>query len=335
MRLRAGNIALLLVIAVLFFAELAWGSVAIPMDEVLTSLFSTTKKTSGIIVREVRLPRALTAMLVGGTLALAGLFMQTLFKNALAGPYVLGISSGASLGVALVMFVGQSVLVGELFRQIGMVSGALLGALVMLIIILSVARKTRNSVSLLLIGLMAGIFVNGIIAILQFLAESNTLQSYVFWSMGSLSIAAGTGMWLMTGSLIMMVLSGVFLSRSLNAILMGDDFARSTGVDLGKIRTALILVTSIAVAITVAYCGPVAFIGIAAPQLAKRWFGSSNHMSIVLPVCLTGIAMMVLCDWISQLPFTEYTLPVNAVASLIGAPVVIWTILSSKRTFEF
>lgn len=331
-----GVIILLIVIFLLLMLELLFGSVSVPFHAI-TDLVggSGTKSSWEKILLNVRIPRAITALLVGSGLAISGLLMQTLFRNALAGPYVLGISSGASLGVAMVMFIGQGIMIVGWLKDFTIVSGAFVGAMAMLGIILAVATKIRNSVSLLLVGLMAGIFANGIISILQFFAESNVLQSYIIWSMGSLSVPTGNSLWLMAVAVLVVMFIGHMLSYQLNAILLGEEFARGTGINIKTVRLLVIVGASLVVAIVTAYCGPVAFIGIAAPQLTKRWFKSGNHKHILIPAALTGGAMLLVCDWISQLPGSSYTIPINAVASLLGAPVVIWVVLTGKHDFEF
>ena len=331
-----GIIILVIVITVLFLLEVMWGSVTIPLESMIDLLAGNEIKESWEkIILNVRVPRAITALWVGCGLAVAGLLMQTLFRNPLAGPYVLGISSGASLGVAMVMFVGQGFSMVGIMKDVSIVGGAFLGAVVMLAIIISVAGKVRSSVSLLLVGLMAGIFVNGIVSVLQFFAESNVLQSYVIWTMGSLSVPTGNSLWALMVCVLVVMAVGYAVARPLNALLMGEEFAKETGVNIKSIRFLIIIGASLVVAMVTAYCGPIAFIGIAAPQITKRWFKTGNHRYLILPAALTGGAMLLLCDWLSQLPGSSYTIPINAVASLLGAPIVIWVVLTGKHDFEF
>ncbi len=294
----------------------------------------TEKSSWHYILFEYRLPKAITAILTGAALSLSGLLMQTLFRNPLAGPFVLGISSGASLGVALLIF-------GTAFLSAGAFSGVIgswaiaiaagLGSFVVLLAVMAVAARIRDTMAILIIGLMFGSITSAVVSVLSFFGDRERLQQYIFWSFGSL----GNLSWNELLLFFMMVLAGLILSilvlKSLNSLLLGENYARSLGVNIKKSRYIIIIATSLLAGSVTAFAGPIAFIGLAVPHLTRQLINTPNHKVLMPGVICLGAIIMLLCDTIAQLPQSEYTLPINAITSLIGAPVVIWLLVKRKR----
>lgn len=294
----------------------------------------TEKSSWHYILFEYRLPKAITAILTGAALSLSGLLMQTLFRNPLAGPFVLGISSGASLGVALLIF-------GTAFLGAGVVNAAIsswtiavaagLGSFIVLLAVMAVAARIRDTMAILIIGLMFGSITSAVVSVLSFFGDRERLQQYIFWSFGSL----GNLSWNELLLFLIMVLAGLILSilvlKSLNSLLLGENYARSLGVNIKKSRYIIIIATSLLAGSVTAFAGPIAFIGLAVPHLTRQLINTPNHKVLMPGVICLGAIIMLLCDTIAQLPQSEYTLPINAITSLIGAPVVIWLLVKRKR----
>lgn len=326
-----GSLALLLI---LFIFNITLGSVSIPFSEVVSALFSgeTSKESWSIIIQDFRLPKAITAILAGAGLSIAGLLMQTLFRNPLAGPFVLGISNGASLGVALLILSG-----GAIFSSLnalgnwGLVFASIIGSGAIMTIVLAVAAKIKDSVSLLIIGLMVGSATGAIVSVLQYFSEAEMIQAYLVWTFGSL---AGTT-WSQIGILTPIVLIGLLLAfitqKQLNAFLLGEQYAESLGVSIKKYRYIIIAATCLLAGSITAFCGPIAFIGLAVPHIARAILNTSDHKILIPTSILIGAILMLGCDMISQIPGNDQTLPINATTSLIGAPVVIWVVIRAKR----
>lgn len=323
-----------------FLLNLSLGSVLIPIKEIVAYIFSgeTSKTSWTLILAQFRIPKALTAVLVGGSLGLAGLQMQTLFRNPLAGPYVLGISSGAGLGVALAIFIGFNA--GSYIDLSGIgrswlltVSGGL-GAGAVLFIVLLAARRLHDSVSLLIVGLMFGAASGAIVSILQFFSQAENIQAYVFWSFGSLGSLSWEELWVFIPILCMAMLGSVLISKPLNALLLGESYARSLGVNIARSRILIILHTTVLAGTVTAFCGPIGFFGIAMPHIARMLFNTTNHLILSPVIILTGGILMLLFDTIAQLPGMEATLPINAITALFGAPFVIFLILR-KRSLNY
>jgi len=329
---------LTIVLVFCFVLNLSLGSVNIPFSEIFTSLFGNSKNENWTyIIQNYRLPKALTAVLVGSGLGVSGLLMQTLFKNPLAGPYVLGITSGASLGVAILIL--GSGLFGGLVANVlssswSLVIASSLGSFLVLLTVLLVANKVKDTMTLLIIGLMFGSLTSALVSVLSYFSPADQLQQYVFWGFGSL----GDLSWEKLRVFFMVFIVGLVLSisalKALNSLLLGDNYAKSMGLNLKKNRYIIILAASLLAGSITAFAGPIAFIGLAVPHLTRQLFKTSNH-SILLPaVILFGAILMLICDCIAQLPNSDYTLPINAITSLIGAPVVIW-LLVRKRQMSF
>ncbi|CAN1565755.1 FepD ABC-type Fe3+-siderophore transport system, permease component [Flavobacteriaceae bacterium] len=322
----------------LFFVNISLGSITIPFKEIYTSLTGgqSSKSTWEYIIISYRLPKAITAVLVGMGLSISGLLMQTLFRNPLAGPYVLGLSSGASLGVAFVIL-GASLLPPFLsvilLSPYGIVLASTLGSTTVLLLVLLVSQRLRDTMAILIVGLMFGSFTSAIVGVLTYFSSAEQLQKFTFWSMGNL----GNLSWSSIIILSVCVLLGLFLSllsiKPLNALLLGENYAKSMGLNFNKARLIIILATSILAGSITAYAGPIAFIGLAVPHIAKLVFQTSNHSVLFWSTLLFGAAIMLVCDVVSQMPGMEVTLPINAITSILGAPVVIW-LLVRKRSFK-
>lgn len=322
---------LILALLLLFALDLSLGSVRIPLADILNILFATGEGSNTVyadIVHDFRLTKALTCTLAGGALAVAGLQMQTLFRNALAGPDVLGLSSGASLAVALVL------LTPTLFLEphpLLLATAASLGCVAVLIIMLLVARKLEDNVSLLIVGLMVGATTSSIVSVLQYLSKAEEMQVYIIWTFGSLS---GLN-WSEIRILAVVLITGATIAfsqvKALNAWLLGDHYAMSMGVKLKRARLMILLSASVLTGGVTAFCGPIAFVGLAVPHLTRLLINTHNH-KVLLPAVIAGGAVLLLfCDIIAHLPGSTVVLPINALTALIGAPVVIWIIVRNKR----
>nr|WP_237690531.1 iron ABC transporter permease [Salegentibacter lacus] len=321
------------------FLNISLGSVNIPFKDVFASIFNleVSKETWRYIIVEYRLPKAITAIITGSGLAISGLLMQTLFRNPLAGPYVLGLSSGASLGVAIVIM-GASVFggafAGILLSKWSLVIASSLGSLLVLIAVMLASLRLRDTMAILIIGLMFASLTAAVVSVLSYFSPAAQLQQYVFWSFGSL----GDLSWNEVGILAMFWFVGIILAvsciKNLNTLLLGEQYAKSLGVSIQKNRLIIIIATSLLAGSITAFAGPIAFVGLAVPHLIRQIIPVNNHSILVPAVILGGAALMLICDIAAQMPGQEYTLPINAITSLIGAPVVIW-LLVRKRKFLF
>ncbi|WP_281228315.1 iron ABC transporter permease [Flavobacterium aquiphilum] len=329
---------LFLGLIVLFFVNISLGSITIPFKEVYTSLTGghASKSTWEYIIINYRLPKAITAVLVGMGLSISGLLMQTLFRNPLAGPYVLGLSSGASLGVAFVILgagVLPSFLSGIVLSPYGIVLASTLGSTSVLLLVLLVSQRLRDTMAILIVGLMFGSFTSSVVGVLTYFSSAEQLQKFTFWSLGNLGNLSWTSILILT----ICVLFGLFLSllsiKPLNALLLGENYAKSMGLNFNRARLVIIIATGILAGSITAYAGPIAFVGLAVPHIAKLVFQTSNHTVLFWSTLLFGAGIMLICDMVSQMPGMEITLPINAITSILGAPVVIW-LLVRKRNFK-
>lgn len=325
---------LLLALLLLFGLDLFLGSVTIPWREMLNILLG--EQSSSAVYRDIvldfRLTKALTCVLAGSALAVAGLQMQTLFRNPLAGPDVLGLSSGASLAVALVLMtpaVGLTVL-SEPHPLLVAVSASI-GCLAVLVIMLGVARKLEDHVSLLIVGLMVGAAASSIVSVFQYLSKAEEMQVYIIWTFGSL----GGLSWPEIRILSLVLVAGLVLAYSqvkgLNAWLLGDHYAQSMGVNLRRSRILILLSASILTGGVTAFCGPIAFVGLAVPHLTRLLINTQNHKVLLPAVVIGGAVLLLFCDLLAHLPGSTVALPVNALTAMIGAPVVIWVVVRTKR----
>ncbi|GEC77836.1 iron ABC transporter [Flavobacterium aquatile] len=316
--------------------NISFGQVAIPLKEVFKSLLGSnaSKETWEYIIINFRLPKAITAILVGIGLSISGLLMQTLFRNPLAGPYVLGLSSGSSLGVAFVIL-GAGVLPNFLSEMLlssfGIIIASCLGSLFVLLVVLLVSNKLRDTMSVLIVGLMFSSFAGAIVSVLTYFSTAEQLQKFTFWSLGSIGNLSWNNIIFLSNAVLIVLILSLFSIKSLDALLLGENYARSLGLNIKKSRLIIIFATSILAGSITAFAGPIAFVGLAVPHLAKLLFQTSNHKILFFGTILIGAIIMLFCDMVSQMPGMDFTLPINAITSIVGAPVVIWLLLSKKR----
>jgi iron complex transport system permease protein len=283
---------------------------------------------------DYRLPKAIVAIVVGMGLAISGLLMQTLFRNPLAGPYVLGLSSGASLGVALVIL-GAAFLpdcISELLlSSYGIVLASSLGSFLVLLAVLAVAHRLRDTMAILIVGLMFGSLTNALVGTLTYFSTAEQLQKFTFWSLGTLGNLSWTSIAILSVCIFIGLLLSLTSIKPLNTLLLGENYAKSLGLNYAKARFIIILATSILAGSITAFAGPIAFVGLAVPHIAKLVFQTSNHLILFWSTLLFGAMIMLVCDSISQLPNTAITIPINAITSILGAPIVIWLLIRKRK----
>lgn len=329
--------SLCMLVLLLFILDLVMGSVSIPLKNSFRILTGNTDNESWrYIILQLRLPRAVNALVTGAGLSIAGLMMQTLFRNPLAGPYVLGISSGASLGVALFVMATSVFSIGPLLElnflsYWGQVAAAMAGAMLVFLLIASVASRLKDSVSLLIVGIMFGSLTTAVVSVLQYFSKPELVQKFVIWTMGSLSSANWQQLLVMIPILITGLLIAIFLIKPMNALLLGESDAHALGVNLKQVRYLVLFAASIIAGALTAFNGPIAFIGMVVPHLVRMLLGTSNHRIVLPGSIIFGSSLLLICDIISQVPGTKIILPINAVTALFGAPVVLWIILGRKN----
>lgn len=326
-------------ILLLFALNLLSGSVQIPLTDVVGILFtpntsSEINPTWSYIILETRLPQALTALLSGGALAVTGLMLQTAFRNPLAGPDVFGINSGAGLGVAIVMlWLGGSVTT-EMFSVSGFVAvllAAFIGAMLVTGLIFFFSTLVRNNVMLLIIGIMVGYVSSSAIELLNFFSTEEGVKSYAVWGMGDFGGVSMQTMPVFASITVVGLLLAILLIKPLNALLLGEEYAESLGINTRRTRNLLLIITGILTAITTAFCGPISFIGLATPHIARLILGTQNHTRLLPATILCGSAIALLCNILCNLPGDGGIIPLNAVTPLIGAPVIIYVLVKTKR----
>lgn len=328
-------LVLFLILIFCFISNISLGSVAIPLKSIFNSILcSESNESWQYIIQHYRLPKAFTAILVGSGLGISGLLMQTLFRNPLAGPFVLGISSGASLGVALVIM--GSGLFGGIFATFLMskwsvVIAASLGSFLVLLAVLMVSQKVRDTMAILIIGLMFGSITAAVVSVLSYFSTAEQLQQYIFWGFGSLGNLSWYELLIFFTIYVIGLILSVFSIKSLNSLLLGENYAKSLGLNIKQSRFIIIIATSLLAGTITAFAGPIAFIGLAIPHMTRLIFNTSNHKILLPAVFLFGAIVMLICDSIAQLPTSDYTLPINAITSLIGAPVVIWLLVRKRK----
>jgi iron complex transport system permease protein len=341
--LRAGRRTLVLIslAALLLFAfalSLALGSVNIPLGQVLAILTGGTpaKETWGHIVLDFRLPKALTATLAGAALAMSGLQMQTLFRNPLAGPSTLGINAGASLGVAVVVLSTANIPFlrdqagAFVFGDVGRAAAAGLGAVAVMALVLLAARNV-DTLTLLVLGVMFGYATNALVSLLIYFAATEQMQTYLFWTFGSFGGISWSQLPFLATPTLIGLIAGLALVKPLNALLLGETYAHSMGVSIRRARAAIVASTCLLAGAVTAFCGPVAFLGIATPHLCRAVLGTSDHRIIAPAAVLVGGVLALSADIVAQMPGGNAVLPLNSVTAFIGAPVVIWVILRRRR----
>ena len=325
-------------IAALFLLNLFLGSVTIPFNAIWNILWGIDGGESAVwqnIIWKSRVPQAITAMVAGAGLAVSGLQMQTVFRNPLAGPSVLGISSGASLGVAFVVLLSGSIGGVALSRlgvmgEVALTLAAVIGALSIMALIVFVSQKVHGNVTLLIIGVMIGHIANAVIGVLKFFSVEEDIRAYVIWGLGSFARVSGNQVAVFTYIMAILLPLSFLLVKTLNLLLLGDAYARNLGLNIKRARLMVITCSSVLVAIVTAYCGPITFLGLAVPHLCRAIFHTSDHRIMMPATMLAGAALALLCNFIARMPGFEGALPVNSVTALVGAPVVI-SVLFKKR----
>lgn len=338
-------VLLMLLDCVLVLVNLFIGSVAIPIPEIIDFLFNSSRPLDTLSGDEVihynilwksRLPQAITALVAGAGLAVSGLQMQTVFRNPLAGPSVLGISNGASLGVAFVVLLSGQI-GGVALSRLGLIGNAALtvaaigGSLAVMALIAWVSQKVRGSVTLLIIGVMIGYLATAIIGVLKFFSAEEDIRAYVVWGLGSFARVSGDQVWLFVALMAVLLPLSMLLVKQMNLLLLGDGYARNLGLNVKRSRLLVICSSGMLVAIVTAYCGPVMFIGLAVPHLCRALLRTSDHRVLMPGTLLTGAALALLCNLIARMPGFEGALPVNSVTALVGAPVVASVLFKRRR----
>lgn len=320
-----------------FLLDLFLGSVSIRPIDIIRAVFNNADDITRTILTQFRLPKAITALLVGIALSISGLQMQTLFRNPMAGPYVLGLSSGASLGVAFVILGFSSDLSPESIKGIGnwaIAAASWVGAGLVMLLIMIISSRVKNIMTVLILGIMLSSAISAIVSIMQYFSNETMLKAYIIWTMGSLGNLTSSQLNVM----LLCVSVGLILSlisvKMLNALLIGEEYAKSIGLDVRLARFVIIAGTSILTGTITAFCGPIGFIGIAVPHLARIILRTSDHKILIPGTILAGAVIMLASDIVSQMPGSDNVLPVNSVTALIGIPVVIWVILRQQKNME-
>jgi iron complex transport system permease protein len=316
---------LLITLLVLFGADLYFGHI---------NLFDpdTSRETKLTVLYQIRLPKAITSMIAGSLLAVCGLLLQSLFRNPLAGPYVLGISSGSSLFVAITTMIlsTSSTLNFSLFGKSAIVVSSVCGALLVTVIILSVAKKTTSNITILLIGLMLSQIFGAIQSLVEYWSSSESLKAFVLWGMGSVSNTTINDLYLLIPFAILLIIASLFFVKPLNAILLNEQYAQNLGINLNTFRYGLIIITSLMVGLVTAFCGPIAFVGISVPIATRLLFKISHHFQLIILNFLIGAIALLFADVICQILSTHITVPINTITTLLGSPIVIYLLFKSK-----
>jgi iron complex transport system permease protein len=328
---------LIIILIMFFLLDLFLGSVSIRPIDIIRAVFNNADDITRTILTQFRLPKAITALLVGIALSISGLQMQTLFRNPMAGPYVLGLSSGASLGVAFVILGFSSDLSPESIKGIGnwaIAAASWVGAGLVMLLIMIISSRVKNIMTVLILGIMLSSAISAIVSIMQYFSNETMLKAYIIWTMGSLGNLTSSQLNVM----LLCVSVGLILSlisvKMLNALLIGEEYAKSIGLDVRLARFVIIAGTSILTGTITAFCGPIGFIGIAVPHLARIILRTSDHKILIPGTILAGAVIMLASDIVSQMPGSDNVLPVNSVTALIGIPVVIWVILRQQKNME-
>lgn len=313
---------------VLFLSDLAFGSISISLREIATVFFGNGDGINAEILLNFRLPKAITAILTGTALSVAGLMMQTLFRNPLAEPYILGVSSGASLGVALVTMASGFLPAFLMNSGWAMILAAVFGGAFVLMLVLGVSFRIQNAVSLLIVGIMFGTIAGAIVSVMQNFSNPDAIKLFIMWTFGSLSAVTWTYMQALLPIVLLGLIMAILLHKRLDILLLGENYARGLGISVIQTRFYIILATGLLAGGITAFTGPIAFVGVAIPHIARGIFKTSTHKILIPAVMLCGACLLLICDIISQIP--TYTLPINTISSLFGAPIILWIILKKK-----
>ncbi|MBR1803529.1 MAG: iron ABC transporter permease [Muribaculaceae bacterium] len=335
------TLALLVIIVLMLIVNLFIGSVQIPLGDICRILVGAGSDSEiwTNIVLSSRLPQSLTAIVAGAGLAVSGLQIQTVFRNPLAGPSILGISNGASLGVAFVVLLSGQ-LGGVALSHLGYLGdaaisiAAIIGALAVMVLIIWISGRVNGNVTLLIIGVMIGYLATAIIGVLKFLSPEEEVKAFVVWGLGSFSRVSGDKMLLFVGLMCVLLPLSFLLVKPLNALMLGDRYAASMGLDVRRARRWIIVCSGVLVAIVTAYCGPIMFIGLAVPHLARGLYRTSDHLVLLPATALCGAALALVCNFIARMPGFEGALPVNSVTALVGAPVIVMVLLR-RHKYDF
>ena len=328
--------ALAVATLLLFVVDLAVGSVAIPLDEVWRGLWGSGAEgdATSLIIRNFRLPKAVMALLAGAALSTVGLQMQTLFRNPLAGPYVLGVSSGASLGVSI-MLLGLPLLgistANPVVQNVGVAGAAWIGSAAIMMVVMAVTARIKNIMTVLILGMMFGSAASALVEIMQYLSPEGALKSYVVWTMGSLGGVTLSQLCVVVPVIVVGLVLSVLLIKPLNILLLGENYARTMGLNIRRTRLMVTLTTVLLAGTVTAYCGPIGFVGLAVPHVARMLFREADHRVLVPATMLCGTTIMLLCDIASSLPASDLSLPINTVSALVGIPIVIIVIFRNRK----
>ena len=332
------SVAIIAVGLVLFAFNLMIGSVSIPFEEFRKAVFGGNESTYRAIILDYRLPQAITALLAGIGLSVSGLLMQTLFRNPLADPSLLGISSGSSLGVALVVLLGTATGLSfstlSMWSTFGITVAAFLGSFAVLLLILALSAKLRSMVSLVLVGIMIAYIAGSVTDILKFFSQKEGLHSFIIWGMGSFSNVGKSQLPFFAVSVVIGTVGAFLLFKTLNLLLLGERYAENLGVNLKRSSMLIILVSGFLTALITAFCGPIAFLGLAVPHIARFLFKSSDHKLLIPATAFIGMDLALFCNLIARLPSFEGNLPINSVTALIGAPIVLWVIFHRQKVLK-
>ena len=321
--------ALAALMLVLFIVDLAVGAADVSLSDIVKTFAGDDAGMAGKILRNFRIPKATVAVIAGVSLSVSGLQMQTVFRNPLADPYVLGVSSGAGLGAAL-FIMGASFIAKEQLLNIGVYLAAWTGSILVLILILAVSTRIREVMTVLILGVMFGGAVSALVGILQYFSSETNLKTYVIWTMGSLGAVASDKLYIMIAAFCVGIFLSILSIKPLNALLLGETYARSMGVNMRRSQNLIFLSAGILTGTVTAFCGPVGFIGIAVPHLARMVFRQADHRILAPGAMLIGASVMLLCDLVSQIIKPGMALPINSVTSLLGIPVIIFVIIKYK-----
>lgn len=330
-------LSLIIIIVLLFLFNLFIGTITIPFEDLLDIIFgNNTDSTNSVIVLNYRLPQAITALFAGAALSVSGLLMQTLFKNPLADPSMLGVSSGAGLGVSIIVLltgiIGEKALVSfGLWADLSVSIAAFVGASMVLLLLLLFSFKLKNMTSLIIIGLMISYLAGSITDIMKYFSMKEDVHAFVIWGLGSFSAVGSSKIWFFTISISIGLILSILLIKKLNIIILGDTYAENLGLNIKKNNIAIILISGFLTAIVTAYCGPISFLGLAVPHLTRFIFRTSDHRILLPTTMLMGMSVSLLCNIVARIPGFEGNLPINAVTAFIGAPVVIWVILRKRN----
>ncbi len=327
-------VVLLVLLVVFFMVDIRLGSVNIPFSDVFSSFFTSDGSVTEVIIKKYRLPKAITAILVGIGLSISGLLMQTLFRNPLAGPYILGVSSGASLGVALVIL-GSSFM--PLFIQnvlqssVSILLAAGFGSFLVLLLIVFIAQKLKNTLIVLIVGVMLGSFTNALVSLLSYFGKADELQKYIVWNLGSLAHLSTEN--ILSVAFVVLIGFGFSLqmAKALDLLLLGENYAQSLGLPIKKTRLKIIAITGLVTGALTAFVGPIAFIGLAVPHIAKMIFKTSNHFILLISSALLGAISLLLCDVLSQQLLKNTVIPINVLTSLIAVPVIVYLVFNKQK----